>query len=92
MPVRGSDRMAWKYDDCRCGCGLVETEMHMLFEGTLCEEERERWRGAVGYLKDGMDEYELIKGYQVRRDEIEKETMRVMWNSRQRHERMRDFE
>ena len=42
-----------------------------------------------------MDEYELIKGYHVRSDEIEKETiryMRVMWNSRQRHERMRDFE
>ena len=42
-----------------------------------------------------MDEYELIKGYHVRSDEIEKETIRymgVMWNSRQRHERMRDFE
>ena len=26
-------------------------------------------------LKDGMDEYELIKGYHVRGDEIEKETM-----------------
>ena len=51
--------------------------------------------GPVGYLKDGMDEYELIKGYHVRSDEIEKETMRymrVMWNSRQRHERMRDCE
>ena len=51
--------------------------------------------GDVGYLKDGMDEYELIKGHHVRSDEIEKETMRymrVMWNSRQRHERMRDFE
>ena len=39
--------------------GLVETEMYVLFECTLYEEERERWRGAVGYLKDGMDEYEL---------------------------------
>ena len=95
LPVRGSERMTWNYDDCRCGCGLVETEMHVLFECTLYEEERERWRGAVRYLKDGMDEYELIKGYHVRSDEIEKETMRymrVMWNSRQRHERMRDFE
>ena len=84
----------WVY--CRCGCGQVETEMHVLFECTLYEEERERirWIGAVGYLKDGMDEYELIKGYHVR-SEIEKETMRymrVMWNSRQRHESMRDFE
>ena len=60
LPVRGSERIKWKYDDCRCGCGRVETEMHMLFECTLYEEERERWRGAVGYLKDGMDEYELL--------------------------------
>ena len=60
LPVRGSERMTWEYDDCRCGCGLVETEMHVLFECTLYEEERERWRGAVGYLMDGMDEYELI--------------------------------
>ena len=95
LPVRGSERMTWKYDYCRCGCGLVETDMRVLFECTLYEEERESWRGAVGYLKDGMDEYELIKGYHVRSDEIEKETMRymrVMWNSRQMHERMRDFE
>ena len=85
LTVRGSERMTWKYDGCRRGCGLVETEMHVLFECTLYEEERERWRGAVGYLKDGMDEYELIKGYHVRSYEIEKETMRymrVMWNSR----------
>ena len=34
-----------------CGCGLVETEMHVLFECTLYGEERERWRGAVGDLK-----------------------------------------
>ena len=40
----------------------------MLFECTLYEEERGRWRGAVGYLKDGMDEYEIIKGYHVRSD------------------------
>ena len=87
--------MTWKYDDCLCGCGLVEIEMYVLFDCTLYEEELERWRGAVGYLKDDMDEYERIKGYHVRSDEIEKETiryMRVMWNSRQRHERMRDFE
>ena len=88
MPVRGSERMTWQNDDC--SCGLVETEMHVVFECTLYEEERESWRVAVGYRKDGMDEYELIKGYHVRSDEIEKETMiymRVMWNSRQRHER-----
>ena len=32
FPLRGSERMAWKYDDCRCGCGLVETEIHVLFQ------------------------------------------------------------
>ena len=97
LPVRGSERITWKYDDCRCGCGLVETEMHVLFDCTLYEEERERWIGVVGYLKYGMEEYVLIKGYHVRSDEIEKEKetlryLRVMWNSRQSHERMRDFE
>ena len=52
-------------------------------------------KGTVGDLMDGMDEYEIIKGYHVRSDEIEKETlryMRVMWNRRQRHERLRDCE
>ena len=23
--------MTWKYNDCRCGSGLVETEMHVLY-------------------------------------------------------------
>ena len=41
LSVRGSERMTWKYDDCRCSCGLVETEIHMLFECILYEEERE---------------------------------------------------
>ena len=52
LPVRGSERMTWKYDDCRCGCGLVETYMHVLFKCTIYKEERERWRWAVGYLKN----------------------------------------
>ena len=64
--VRGSDRMAWKYDDNKFRCGLVETEKHVLFECTLYGEERRRWRGAVRDLKDGMEEYEIIKGYDVR--------------------------
>ena len=44
-PRQHTTRMTWKYDDCRCVCGLVETEMHVLFECTLYEEERERWTG-----------------------------------------------
>ena len=30
LPVRGSEMMAWKYDDDCCGCGKVETEEHVL--------------------------------------------------------------
>ena len=40
----------------------------MLFECTLYGEERGRWRGSVRDLKDGMEEYEMIKGYYVRSD------------------------
>ena len=29
LPVRGSDRMTWKYDDEKCRCGLVEKEKHV---------------------------------------------------------------
>ena len=39
--------------------------------------------------KDGLSEYEVIKGYNVESDEIENETIkhtRVLWNSRQRYE------
>ena len=39
-------------------------------------------------MKDDMNEYDVIKGYHLESDEIEKETiryLRVMWNNRQRH-------
>ena len=49
--------MAWTYDDYKSGCGLMETEIHVLFECTSYGEERERWRGAVRDLKNGMNEY-----------------------------------
>ena len=87
--LSGATPMTWKYDDDKCRCGLVETEKHVLFECTLYGEER----GAVRDLKDGRLEYEMIKGYHVRSEKIEKETMRylrVMWNSRQRQERWRE--
>ena len=35
-------------------------------ECTLYGEERGSWRGVIRDLKDGMEEYEIIKGYCVR--------------------------
>ena len=46
-----SERMAWKYEDDKCSCGLLEKEKHVLFQCTLYGEERGRWRGAVRDLK-----------------------------------------
>ena len=45
-------------------------------------------------MKDGIHAYDVIKGYKLESAEIEKETMRflrVMWNNRQRHERVREY-
>ena len=72
----------------------METEEHVLFECNRYGQERERWRVTIERLKDGMCQYEVIKGYHVDSDEIETETMsylRVLWNSRQRYERLRDY-
>ena len=80
--------MKWKYQDDVRGCGQVETEEHVLFEYNRNGQER-----TIERLKDRMCEYEIIKGYHVENDEIEEEAMRyvrVLWNSRQRYERMRD--
>ena len=44
LPVRGSEMMAWNYDDDCCGRGQVETEEHVLFERNRYREERVRWR------------------------------------------------
>ena len=54
LPVRGSDRMTWKYDDDKCRCGLVETEKHALFNVLYMDKKEEDERGAVRDLKDGI--------------------------------------
>ena len=90
LPVRGSGTIKWKYYDDLCGCGQVETEEHV--ECNRYEQERERWKGKIKRLKDGICEYEVIKGYNVESDGIERETMwylRVLWNSGHRYERLR---
>ena len=70
--------MTWKYDDDKYRCGLVGTEKHVLFECTLYGEERGRWRGAVRDFKEGMEEYEIIKGYRVRIEKTGEKTMRYL--------------
>ena len=85
--------MKLKYQDDLCGCGQEETEERGLFECNRYGQKRERWSGTIKRLNDGMCEYEVMKGYHVESDEIEKETMRylrVFWYSRQRYERLRD--
>ena len=74
LPVRGSERMAWKYDDDCCGCGQVETEEHVQFACNRYGEERLRWRGVIKG-KEVVHEYNVIKGYKLENAEIEKETM-----------------
>ena len=83
--------MAWRYDDC-CGCGQVEAEEHVLIEFNRYRKERVRWRRVIK-MKDGRHEYDVIKGYKLERAEIEKnmQFLRVMWNNRQRHERVREY-
>ena len=50
LPVRGSDRMTWKYDYDKFRCGLVETEKHVLFECTLLwRRKRKMERGCNGF-------------------------------------------
>ena len=60
--VRGNEMKAWKYGDDCCWCGQVETEEHVLFECNRYGEEQVRWR-RVMQMKDGMHEYDVIKGY-----------------------------
>ena len=70
----------------------VETEERVLFEFKRYGEERGRWREVI-LMKDGMHEYDVIKGYKLESDEIEKETrrfFRVMWTTRQKHGRVRE--
>ena len=59
LPVIGSEKMAWKYEDDSCGCGQVKTEEHVLFECNRYREERVRWRGVIK-IKEGRHEYYVI--------------------------------
>ena len=44
LPLRGSERMTWKYDYDKCRCGLIETEKHVLFECTLYERRKRKMK------------------------------------------------
>ena len=62
--VRNKDN---NYNSDKCGAfGSAGPTAPTYVECTLYGEERGRWRGAIRDLKDGMEEYEIIKGYRVR--------------------------
>ena len=55
------------YNCDKCGAfGSAGPTASAYGECTLYREVRGRWRVAVRDLKDGMEEYEIIKGYRVR--------------------------
>ena len=88
MDCVGPDLGRNKDNNYNCDkCGAFGRAGPTYVECTLYGEERGRWRGTVRDLKDGMEEYAIIKGYRVTSEKkIEKETMRylrVLWNSRQ---------
>ena len=66
-----------KDNSYKCGAfGSAGPTVPAYVECTLYGEERGRWRGAIRDLKDGKEEYEIIKGYRVRTGKkLEKETM-----------------
>ena len=39
FPVRGSDRMTWKYDNDKCRCGLVEQRNMCYLNAFYMEQE-----------------------------------------------------
>ena len=73
------------------GMGKSKQNNMCCLNATDMEKSELRWRGLI-QMKDGMHEYDVIKGYTLESAEIEKEIMmllRVMWNNRQQHERVR---
>ena len=56
-----------------------------MFECNRYGEDRERWKGAIK-INDSSHEHDVTKRYQLESNEIEKETIRMMWIHRQIHE------
>ena len=69
LPVRGSTRMLWKYDDMRCVCGDVGSEKHVFLDCNLYVDVRRRWKEKMNV--EHADMYEPIKGYEVNNECIE---------------------
>ena len=87
LPVRGSARMLWKYDDVCCVCGDVESEKQVLLDCNLYVDVRRRWKEKID--AEHFDLYEAIKCYEVNNKCIGKETMcylGMVWSDRQRSE------
>ena len=66
------------YNRDKCGAfGSAGPTVPVYVECTLYGEERGRWRGVIRDLKDGMEEYEIIKGYRVRTEKERKKNNEI---------------
>ena len=83
LPVRGNTRMSWKYDDEYCVCEEVESEEHMVLDCNLYMDVK-RWKEKLASVN--VDVYNVIKGYEIKNDCIERESMwylGMVWNARE---------
>ena len=71
LPVRNT-RMSWKYDYEHCVCEEVESEEHMLLYCNFYMDVR-RWKEKLSLVN--VDVYNVIKGYELKNDCIERETI-----------------
>ena len=91
LPVRGDDKMKWKYETDRngdkCKCIKVETEMHVLLEFKLYERERNTWLEVLEQLAEGVNgsKLERMKGY----GKAPYCFLGKLWNNRRLNESMR---
>ena len=70
-----------------CTCGEVELEEHLLLDCNLYMDVRRRWKGKLASVN--VDVYNIIKGYEVKNDCIERKTMwylAMVWKARQASE------
>ena len=63
LPMSGSTRTSWKYDDERCVMVMWSQKKHVLFDCNLDMDVRRRWKEKMD--AEHADVYDAIKGYDV---------------------------